>query len=150
LNSSPSVKKKFLQSFSNLDNSLVKQTKISPLTEANSITQALKVEHTFSNWIEGNTLTMAETDLVINEGQTISGKRREHLEAINHQEAIEFIQNRIKNNATLGEPDVYFLTHFLGNSTEGSWPLSPVAITIKDKSFSPVNQRYVPARNKAG
>jgi Fic family protein len=37
--------------------------------------------------MEGNSLSLEQTDLVINEGQTISGKSmREHLEAINHQE----------------------------------------------------------------
>jgi hypothetical protein len=37
-------------------------------------------------------LSLEQTDLVINEGQTISGKSmREHL-AINHQEAIVFIK----------------------------------------------------------
>jgi Fic family protein len=43
--------------------------------------------------MEGNSLSLEQTDLVINEGQTISGKSmREHLEAINHQEAIVFIK----------------------------------------------------------
>ena len=59
------------------------------------ISQALELEYTFeSNRIEGNTLTLRETDLVINEGLTISGKSmREHLEAINHQEAIAYIKH---------------------------------------------------------
>ena len=45
------------------------------------IAQALELEYTFeSNRIEGNTMTLRETDLVINEGLTISGKSmREHL-----------------------------------------------------------------------
>ena len=51
------------------------------------------VEYTFeSNRIEGNTLTLQETGLVVNEGLTISNKSmREHLEAINHAEAVDFI-----------------------------------------------------------
>lgn len=51
------------------------------------------IEYTFeSNRIEGNTLTLQETSLVINEGLTISNKSmREHLEAINHAEAVDFI-----------------------------------------------------------
>ncbi|MCO5269619.1 MAG: Fic family protein [Brumimicrobium sp.] len=50
-------------------------------------------EYTYeSNQIEGNTLDMQETHLVVNGGITIGGKTmREHLEAVNHQEAIEFI-----------------------------------------------------------
>jgi Fic family protein len=49
-----------------------------------------------SNRIEGNRLTLQETHLVVNEGITISGKSmREHLEAINHYEAIDFIRTMV-------------------------------------------------------
>jgi len=45
-----------------------------------------------SNKIEGNTLTLSETKLVIKDGITISGKSLdEHLEAINHAEAIDLM-----------------------------------------------------------
>ena len=59
------------------------------------IQDALDIEYTYeSNRIEGNTLTLQETALVVNEGVTISGKSmREHLEAINHTEAISYIFN---------------------------------------------------------
>ncbi len=69
------------------------------------IAQALELEYTFeSNRIEGNTMTLRETDLVINEGLTISGKSmREHLEAINHQEAIAFIKELMNKNTSLIE-----------------------------------------------
>jgi Fic family protein len=52
------------------------------------------IEFTYnSNAIEGNTLSFSETKLVINEGLTIGGKSlSEHLEAINHKEAIDFIE----------------------------------------------------------
>ena len=46
-----------------------------------------------SNAIEGNTLTLQETRLVLETGLTIGGKSlREHFEVINHQEAIEFVE----------------------------------------------------------
>lgn len=69
------------------------------------IAQALELEYTFnSNKIEGNTLTLQETDLVVNEGITISGKSmREHLEAINHQEAIDYIKELVKGKITISE-----------------------------------------------
>lgn len=72
------------------------------------IAQALDIEYTFeSNRIEGNTLTLRETDLVINEGLTVSGKSmREHLEAINHKEAIDFIKDMIAKNAPLSESNL--------------------------------------------
>lgn len=55
-----------------------------------------------SNQIEGNTLSLQETKLVIEEGMTISGKSlREHLEAINHQNAILFLEELVQNRRTL-------------------------------------------------
>jgi len=53
-----------------------------------------------SNAIEGNTLTVFETKAVLEDGITIAGKSmREHLEAINHKEAIlvaeEIVQEEI-------------------------------------------------------
>lgn len=66
-----------------------------------SILQKLReqvlVEWTYnSNAIEGNTLTLEETKLVLEEGVTIGGKSiREHFEAINHKEAIEFIETMV-------------------------------------------------------
>ncbi len=52
------------------------------------------VEWTYhSNAIEGSTLTLAETRLVVLDGLTVGGKSlREHLEAINHQHAIDFVE----------------------------------------------------------
>ena len=63
------------------------------------IIEALRVEYTYdSNRIEGNTLTLRETDLVIHKGLTIGGKPLvEHLEAVNHYQAIQFIQELINN-----------------------------------------------------
>ncbi len=51
-------------------------------------------EYTYeSNRIEGNTLSYQETDLVVNQGMTIGGKPlKDHLEAINHQQAIAQIR----------------------------------------------------------
>jgi len=59
------------------------------------ITEALDLEYTYeSNRIEGNTLTLRETDLVISKGLTVSGKSMtEHLEAINHKDAIDYIKD---------------------------------------------------------
>lgn len=69
------------------------------------IQDALAIEYTYeSNRIEGNTLTLQETQLVIEKGLTISGKPlREHLEAINHKEAIDFILDLVKSKEPLNE-----------------------------------------------
>ncbi len=69
---------------------------------------ALDIEYTFeSNRIEGNTLTLRETDLVVNKGLTVGGKSmREHLEAINHYEAILYIRDLATRGATLDEREI--------------------------------------------
>ena len=69
------------------------------------IQEALAIEYTYeSNRIEGNTLTLQETQLVIEKGLTISGKPlKEHLEAINHKEAIDFISDLVKVKESLNE-----------------------------------------------
>ena len=58
-----------------------------------SLHENMLVEWTYnSNAIEGNTLTMSETKVVL-EGITIGGKTmREHLEVINHKDAILFLE----------------------------------------------------------
>lgn len=56
-----------------------------------------------SNAIEGNTLTLKETKVAL-EGITIGGKTmREHFEAINHREAIYFVEDLVKENEPLSE-----------------------------------------------
>ena len=71
-----------------------------------SIEKALNIEYTYdSNRIEGNTLTLRETDLVIHKGLTVGGKPLvEHLEAINHYEAVELIRDLAQQNASFDRP----------------------------------------------
>ncbi len=71
---------------------------------ADSLHEKLIVEWTYnSNAIEGNTLTLSETKVVL-EGITIGGKSMvEHLETINHREAILFVEDLISNKEPLSE-----------------------------------------------
>lgn len=56
-----------------------------------------------SNAIEGNTLTLNETKVAL-EGITVGGKSlREHFEAINHKEAIEFVESLVEADEMLSE-----------------------------------------------
>jgi len=68
-----------------------------------SIQEAFNIEYTYdSNRIEGNTLTLRETELVIHKGLTIGGKPLvEHLEAINHYEAIALLRDVVKEQTDL-------------------------------------------------
>ena len=80
-------KKKQLDSFRPLPQALVK-----------NLDEWFKIALTYtSNAIEGNTLSHEETAMVIEKGITIGGKTiTEHLEAINHAKAIDFIKELVK------------------------------------------------------
>lgn len=105
------------------------------------ISQALELEYTFeSNRIEGNTMTLRETDLVINEGLTISGKSmREHLEAINHQEAIAFIKDLMNKNTSLVEREVLSIHNLIlrGIHPEDAGRYRKVQVMIKGSTHMP-------------
>lgn len=79
-----------------------------PAIALHSIQESLTLEWTHhSNSIEGNTLTLQETKMVIEEGMTIKGKSlREHFEAINHQEAIEFVESLVSPGYVLSTKDI--------------------------------------------
>jgi Fic family protein len=62
-------------------------------TELKRIQNEFMLENTYnSNAIEGNTLTLRETALVLQEGITIAGKPlKDHLEAVGHRDAFEYV-----------------------------------------------------------
>lgn len=67
-----------------------------------------------SNRIEGNTLSLQETHLVVNEGITIGGKSvREHLEAINHGEAVALLQDLVRKNIPFNEHRLKQIHHLV-------------------------------------
>ena len=105
------------------------------------ISQALELEYTFeSNRIEGNTMTLRETDMVINEGLTISGKSmREHLETINHQEAIGFIKDLMQKSNSLNERDLLSIHNLIlrGIIPEDAGRYRKVQVMIKGSSHMP-------------
>lgn len=73
--------------------------------QSEKVAKAFDIEYTYeSNKIEGNTLTLQETALVIEKGLTIGGKTlNEHLEAINHTYAINFIKDIATNKEPITE-----------------------------------------------
>jgi Fic family protein len=69
-----------------------------------SLREKLALEWTYhSNAIEGNTLTLRETKVVL-EGITVGGKSlREHFEAINHRDAILYVEEIVAKDEALSE-----------------------------------------------
>ncbi|EPJ2207134.1 Fic family protein [Campylobacter upsaliensis] len=79
-----------------------------------SLNENFKLHYTYdSNAIEGNTLTLIETKVVL-EGITIGGKTlREHFEVINHAEAIQLIEDLAKNKENLSEYQIKCIHHLI-------------------------------------
>ncbi|MGM9535706.1 MAG: Fic family protein [Intestinibacter sp.] len=77
-----------------------------PLTEGEveRLKEEFIVEYTYnSNAIEGNTLTLRETDLVLR-GLTIDQKPlKDHMEAVGHKEAFDFVSELVKDNVEISE-----------------------------------------------
>jgi Fic family protein len=66
----------------------------------------LEITYT-SNAIEGNTLSAVETTLVIEQGVTISGKPlKDHLEALDHYDAIRYVRELAREKTSITESDV--------------------------------------------
>ena len=77
-----------------------------PLTagELERLNEDFAVEYTYnSNAIEGNTLTLRETDMVL-KGLTIDQKPlKDHMEAVGHKEAFDYVSELAKSKASLTE-----------------------------------------------
>ena len=74
-----------------------------PIDTLKRLHEEMRLVHTYhSNAIEGNTLTLQETKLVLEEGLTIGGKSlREHLEASNNAKAFDLIEDLAKNKCSI-------------------------------------------------
>lgn len=94
------------QKFSQLDALKAKLDEHRPLAPeiVSNLHENLVLQWTYhSNAIEGNTLTLKETKVAM-EGITIGGKTlREHFEAINHRDAILFVEDLVTKQQLLDE-----------------------------------------------
>lgn len=100
----------------------------------------LVIEYTYdSNAIEGSTLTLRETRLVIEDGVTVSGKSlREHLAASNHPEAIRFIEGLVEGGRGLDEVAILRLHELILKGIEedaGNYRVS--GVRVAGATFSP-------------
>jgi len=100
----------------------------------------MMIEYTYnSNAIEGNTLTLRETQLVIEEGITVGGKSvTETLEAKNHPEAIEFVERLVDAKSELTE-EVILQLHklIMSNITEDAGYYRTMGVRITGATFMP-------------
>ena len=118
----------------------------------NSILQRLHediaLEWTYnSNAIEGNTLSLNETKVVLQHGLTVGGKTlREHFETLNHKKAIDWLTERVSQDFSLSVKDILHL-HYLvmsGIADEYAGIIRTGRVRITGAKFIPPNPLKVP------
>ena len=118
-----------------------------PKETLKSLKESINLEWTYnSNGIEGNTLTLRETQVVL-EGITVGGKSiKEHLEAINHEKAILFLDDLIKDNEPISEWNIknihQLILKDIDNENAGRYRKENV--TIKGATHIPPDYLKVP------
>jgi len=109
----------------------------------------MMIEYTYnSNAIEGNTLTLRETQLIIEEGMTVGGKSiTETLEAKNHPEAIKFVERLVDAKSELTE-EVILQLHklIMSNITEDAGHYRTTGVKITGATFMPPPSSQVKPR----
>ena len=113
-----------------------------PLTqgELERFNEDFAIEYTYnSNAIEGNTLTLRETDMVLR-GLTVDKKPlKEHLEAIGHKEAFDYVRELVKENTELSESvikQIHYLV--LADKREDRGVYRRVPVRIMGAAHEPV------------
>jgi len=74
----------------------------------NRLLEDIRLRHTYhSNAIEGNTLTLQETKLVLEQGITIGGKPlKDHIEAKNDAEAFDFMLQLVQKKGAFSQENI--------------------------------------------
>lgn len=121
-----------------------------PLTagEAARLNEEFIVEYTYnSNAIEGNTLTLRETDLVLR-GLTIDRKPlKDHMEAVGHKEAFDFVSELVKDNVPISESiikQIHYLV--LADKKEDRGVYRRVPVRIMGAQHEPVQPYLIESK----
>ena len=110
-----------------LEEKLAKLNKLRPLPKSavQKLREKFQIEMTYnSNAIEGNSLTLKETFLVINEGLTVKGKPlKDHLEAKDHHATLEYLYDLIDKDKkhTVSEMLIKNLHQIILQETDKEW-----------------------------
>lgn len=123
-----------------------------PLTdgEISRLNEEFIIEYTYnSNAIEGNTLTLRETDLVLR-GLTIDQKPlKDHLEAVGHKEAFDFVSELVKNNVPISESvikQIHYLV--LADKKDDRGVYRKIPVRIMGVKHEPVQPYLIEPRMK--
>lgn len=136
--------------FEAIDNDKSKLDSARPLPKHSLATlrEKLALEWTYhSNAIEGNTLTLRETKVVL-EGITVGGKSlREHFEATNHRDAILYVEELVAKDEPLSEWQIRNIHALvLKGIDEGeAWRYRQENVVIAGASTTPPDFLHLPA-----
>lgn len=118
-----------------------------PNIALNKIRESLSIEWTYnSNSIEGNTLSLRETQMVLQEGITVKGiSLREHFEAYNHDKAIDYLFSIINDDYVLRSIDILSLHALVLRSIEEDFAgrIRNGGVRISGANFVPPNANKV-------
>jgi Fic family protein len=114
-----------------------------PNIALNKIKESISIEWTYnSNSIEGNSLSLRETQMVLQEGITIKGKSlREHFETHNHDKAIDYLFSIVNKDYVLRSMDILSLHGLVLRSIEDDFAgrLRNGGVRISGANFVPPN-----------
>lgn len=135
--------------FIKIDQLSAKLRSMRPLNEAElkRLRDEFMIENTYnSNAIEGNTLTLRETALILQEGITIAEKPiKDHLEAIGHKDAFSYIMELADRREPLTErtiKDIHALVLMNDAANRGIYRRVPVQIL--GSGYTPPQPYQVP------
>jgi Fic family protein len=118
-----------------------------PNIALNQLKEALAIEWTYnSNSIEGNTLTLRETQMVIEEGVTIRGKSlKEHFETHDHSKALNYLYSIVDNRSGISSGDILSLHQRVMINTDDDFAgrIRNGGVRIGGANFTPPNASKV-------
>ncbi len=127
--------------------SVIQKSRPLPAIALQRIREDITVEWTYnSNGIEGNTLSLRETKMVLLDGITIKGKSlREHFEAYNHEKAIGHLYKLVNDKYVLRSMDILTLHGIVMRSIEDEFAgrLRNSSVRITGANFTPPNAAKV-------
>jgi Fic family protein len=136
-----------------IDRLLEKKKKIDafrplPAVILDRLKENLSFEWTYnSNAIEGNTITLQETQLILQEGITVKGKSlREHFETFNHDKAINTVYSLADVSNPMREIDILSIHSVVLNNLEVYFAgrIRNAGVRINGANFLPPNAQKVP------
>lgn len=118
-----------------------------PSSIIEKVKENISLEWTYnSNAIEGNTITLRETQMILQEGITVKGKSlREHFETFNHNKAIDYLYTLVDKNYVIREIDILNLHSLVLNNIEEDYAgrIRNGAVRINGANFIPPNANKV-------